>query len=316
MFVHGDRTETRKDTITYIPGVRSIEPTDLVSFFHAPEASWRLLRNAGKAFEEVRGRLRAVQHGAGARSGGHRALQQKWPFYAVGPIGPDSKKAGQRPAYGPSWIARSGSTPCRRAPCSIFRSEASPRLASGHGRDRLRSPRQQIPLHMGDSARKREQLGGHPPTSRGVHRCMQREGDGGAVVPSEASPAAPGGGRLPDALRVELDPGEHVVRGADAVLPSVCGPADEPEDGGGGPEDRDRCRKYRRGEQGGSLEEDRQPDGRRSRRCAEEGDGGSSTGGQECGDSVWFVKQEHGAVHRRSAETSVGEEARAIDALV
>ncbi|CAL9756714.1 unnamed protein product, partial [Musa acuminata subsp. burmannicoides] len=95
MFVHGDRTETRKDTITYIPGVRSIEPTDLVSFFHAPEASWRLLRNAGKAFEEVKGAdfvlCNTVQELEVEVIG---ALQQKWPFYAVGPIGPDSEEGG------------------------------------------------------------------------------------------------------------------------------------------------------------------------------------------------------------------------------
>nr|XP_009398946.1 PREDICTED: UDP-glycosyltransferase 86A2-like [Musa acuminata subsp. malaccensis] len=91
----GSPTETRKDTITYIPGVPSIEPTDLVSFFHAPEASWRLLRNVGKAFEEVKGAdfvlCNTVQELEVEVIG---ALQQEWPFYAVGPIGPDSGEGG------------------------------------------------------------------------------------------------------------------------------------------------------------------------------------------------------------------------------
>ncbi|KAJ8499645.1 hypothetical protein OPV22_010197 [Ensete ventricosum] len=79
----GSPTETRKDTITYIPGVPSIEPTDLVSFFHSPEASWRVLRNVGKAFEEVKGAdlvlCNTVQE---LEAEVIRALQQEWPFYA------------------------------------------------------------------------------------------------------------------------------------------------------------------------------------------------------------------------------------------
>ncbi|RRT38139.1 hypothetical protein B296_00050553, partial [Ensete ventricosum] len=131
-FFHGGRTETRKDTIRYIPGVPSIEPADLVSFFHSPKASWRVLMTVGKAFDEAKGAdfvlCNTVQELEAEVIG---ALQQERPFYAVGPSFPPPAKAGQRPAYGPSWIALSGSTPCRRAPCSRFRSEASPRLASG-----------------------------------------------------------------------------------------------------------------------------------------------------------------------------------------
>ncbi|URD96124.1 UDP-glucoronosyl and UDP-glucosyl transferase [Musa troglodytarum] len=91
----GSPTETRKDTITYIPGVPSIEPTDLVSFFHSPEASWRVLRNAGKAFEEVKGAnfvlCNTVQELEAEVIG---ALQQERPFYAVGPIVPASGEGG------------------------------------------------------------------------------------------------------------------------------------------------------------------------------------------------------------------------------
>ncbi|RWV78521.1 hypothetical protein BHE74_00030041 [Ensete ventricosum] len=91
----GSPTETRKDTITYIPGVPSIEPTDLVSFFHSPEASWRVLRNVGKAFEEVKGAdfvlCNTVQE---LEAEVIRALQQEWPFYAVGPIAPFSGEGG------------------------------------------------------------------------------------------------------------------------------------------------------------------------------------------------------------------------------
>ncbi|THU73276.1 hypothetical protein C4D60_Mb04t21090 [Musa balbisiana] len=91
----GSPTETRKDTITYIPGVPSIEPTDLVSFFHSPEASWRVLRNVGKAFEEAKGAdfvlCNTVQEIEAEVIG---ALQLERPFYAVGPIVPASGECG------------------------------------------------------------------------------------------------------------------------------------------------------------------------------------------------------------------------------
>ncbi|URD99378.1 UDP-glucoronosyl and UDP-glucosyl transferase [Musa troglodytarum] len=91
----GSPTETRKDTIMYIPGVPSIEPTDLVSFFHSPEASWRVLRNVGKAFEEAKGAdfvlCNTVQELEAEVIG---ALQQERPFYAVGPIVPASGEGG------------------------------------------------------------------------------------------------------------------------------------------------------------------------------------------------------------------------------
>nr|XP_009405745.2 PREDICTED: UDP-glycosyltransferase 86A2-like [Musa acuminata subsp. malaccensis] len=91
----GSPTETRKDAIMYIPGVPSIEPTDLVSFFHSPEASWRVLRNVGKAFEEAKGAdfvlCNTVQELEAEVIG---ALQQERPFYAVGPIVPASGEGG------------------------------------------------------------------------------------------------------------------------------------------------------------------------------------------------------------------------------
>ncbi|RWW65374.1 hypothetical protein BHE74_00027330 [Ensete ventricosum] len=91
----GSPTETRKDTIRYIPGVPSIEPADLVSFFHSPKASWRVLMTVGKAFDEAKGAdfvlCNTVQELEAEVIG---ALQQERPFYAVGPIVPASGEGG------------------------------------------------------------------------------------------------------------------------------------------------------------------------------------------------------------------------------
>ncbi|OEL38352.1 UDP-glycosyltransferase 85A5, partial [Dichanthelium oligosanthes] len=47
------------------------------------------------------------------------------------------------------------------------------------------------------------------------------------LVPAGGGAAARGGGRVPDALRVELDDGEPMRRGADAVLALLRGAADQ-----------------------------------------------------------------------------------------
>ncbi|WOL06221.1 UDP-glycosyltransferase 86A2-like [Canna indica] len=84
----GYPNEGRRDTITYIPGVPAIEPTDLVSFFQAPEASSVLLQMVTKAFEDVKRAdfvlCNAVEE---LEPDTISALQEeRRPFYAVGPL--------------------------------------------------------------------------------------------------------------------------------------------------------------------------------------------------------------------------------------
>ncbi|XP_073112407.1 UDP-glycosyltransferase 86A1-like [Elaeis guineensis] len=85
---NGHCPENRKDTITYIPGVQAIEPTDLMSYlqFDVPQVLRQIL---SKAVEETKEadfllcntveelELEAIS-----------ALQREKKFYAVGPIFP------------------------------------------------------------------------------------------------------------------------------------------------------------------------------------------------------------------------------------
>ncbi|XP_051132273.1 UDP-glycosyltransferase 86A1-like [Andrographis paniculata] len=51
---HYGCTDTRKDTIDYIPGVRFLEPTDLISFFQETDTSTAMHRLIQKAFADVK----------------------------------------------------------------------------------------------------------------------------------------------------------------------------------------------------------------------------------------------------------------------
>ncbi|KAF8396535.1 hypothetical protein HHK36_018159 [Tetracentron sinense] len=79
----------RKDIISYIPGVRAIEPTDLMSYLQDTDISTVVHRIIFKAFEEAKGAdiilCNTVQE---LEPETISALQVKKPFYAIGPIFP------------------------------------------------------------------------------------------------------------------------------------------------------------------------------------------------------------------------------------
>jgi hypothetical protein len=74
-----------------------------------------------------------------------------------------------------------------------------------------------------------------------VGGARRGEGDAGAGVgvgPADRGAGAPGGGRVPDALRVELAAGGGGGRRADADVPAGVRPVHRGEAGDGGPQDR------------------------------------------------------------------------------
>ncbi|KAG1354957.1 UDP-glycosyltransferase 86A1 [Cocos nucifera] len=81
--------ENRKDTITYIPGVPAIEPTDLMSYLQETDTTSVLHQIIFKAFEEAKGAdfvlCNTVQE---LEPETISAMQQEKPFYAVGPLIP------------------------------------------------------------------------------------------------------------------------------------------------------------------------------------------------------------------------------------
>ncbi|PRQ43589.1 putative hexosyltransferase [Rosa chinensis] len=84
------RDNHRKDTIDYIPGVKAIEPKDLMSYLQATEVTSVEHRIIFKAFEEVKRAdfilCNTVQE---LESDTISALQEKQPTYAIGPIFPN-----------------------------------------------------------------------------------------------------------------------------------------------------------------------------------------------------------------------------------
>ncbi|XP_042495281.1 UDP-glycosyltransferase 86A1-like [Macadamia integrifolia] len=81
--------DKRKDTIDYIPGVASIEPTDLTSYLQDTDTTTVCHQIICKSFEEARGAdfvlCNTVQE---LEPNTISALQLEKPFYAVGPIFP------------------------------------------------------------------------------------------------------------------------------------------------------------------------------------------------------------------------------------
>ncbi|XP_050381374.1 UDP-glycosyltransferase 86A1-like [Argentina anserina] len=80
----------RQDTIDYIPGVKAIEPKDLMSYLQAAEITSVVHRIIYKAFEEVKRAdfilCNTIQE---LESDTISALQEKQPTYAIGPIFPN-----------------------------------------------------------------------------------------------------------------------------------------------------------------------------------------------------------------------------------
>uniref|UniRef100_A0A5B7ATH2 Glycosyltransferase n=1 Tax=Davidia involucrata TaxID=16924 RepID=A0A5B7ATH2_DAVIN len=86
---HFASNDNREDTVDYIPGVRAIEPTDLMSYLQATDISTVVHRIIYKAFEDVKKAdiivYNTVQE---LESETISALHQKQPTYAIGPIFP------------------------------------------------------------------------------------------------------------------------------------------------------------------------------------------------------------------------------------
>lgn len=85
---HFDSLENRKDTITYVPGVKAIEPTDLMSYLQI-QPTTIAHRIIGKAFEDVKKVDFVVANTVQElESESISALLEKQPFYPIGPIFP------------------------------------------------------------------------------------------------------------------------------------------------------------------------------------------------------------------------------------
>ncbi|KAA8518730.1 hypothetical protein F0562_016496 [Nyssa sinensis] len=86
---HFASNDNREDTIDYIPGVRAIEPRDLMSYLQATDTLTVVHRIIYKAFEDVKKAdiivCNTVQE---LESKTISALHQKQPTYAIGPIFP------------------------------------------------------------------------------------------------------------------------------------------------------------------------------------------------------------------------------------
>ncbi|KAK8947606.1 UDP-glycosyltransferase 86A2 [Platanthera guangdongensis] len=81
--------ENRQDTITYLPGVAAMEPTDLMSYLQDSDTSTVVHRIIFKSFEEAhRADFILANTVAELESDTIAALDREKPFYAVGPIFP------------------------------------------------------------------------------------------------------------------------------------------------------------------------------------------------------------------------------------
>lgn len=102
---------------------------------------------------------------------------------------------------------------------------------AGPGGDSPRSSRKHGQLHMGASVGRR-QLRRARPAARRLRGGEPREGGGGAMVLPGRAAEAPVDRRFPHPLRLELDLGEHMVRGSAALLPPPHRSVHESETGG------------------------------------------------------------------------------------
>ncbi|KAK8934946.1 UDP-glycosyltransferase 86A1 [Platanthera zijinensis] len=86
---HFGAKENRQDTITYLPGVAAMEPTDLMSYLQDSDTSTVVHRIIFKSFEEAhRADFILTNTVAELESDTIAALNREKPFYAVGPIFP------------------------------------------------------------------------------------------------------------------------------------------------------------------------------------------------------------------------------------
>ncbi|XP_049380749.1 UDP-glycosyltransferase 86A1-like [Solanum stenotomum] len=80
-----------EDTITYIPGVQAIEPTDLPSYFQDADPSTVMHRFVFKCLEDAQKADFVISNTVQElESSPISALQKKQPFYAIGPLFPTS----------------------------------------------------------------------------------------------------------------------------------------------------------------------------------------------------------------------------------
>lgn len=81
--------EARKDTIDYIPGVRSIEPTDMMSYLQESDTSSMFHKIIEESFNDVRAAdIIICNTTEELEPETILALQSKMPFYSIGPILP------------------------------------------------------------------------------------------------------------------------------------------------------------------------------------------------------------------------------------
>ncbi|KAJ8506374.1 hypothetical protein OPV22_007260 [Ensete ventricosum] len=89
---HFASPDNRRDTITYIPGIPAIEPTDLASYLRETDTTTPLQQMIARSFEEVKrcdfvlaNTVQELEEETIA------VLQQEKPFYAVGPASADTE---------------------------------------------------------------------------------------------------------------------------------------------------------------------------------------------------------------------------------
>lgn len=86
---HFGCVDAREDTIDYIPGVQSIEPTDMMSYLQESDTSSMFHKIIDESFNDVRGAdfviCNTIQE---LEPQTISALQAKMPFYSIGPILP------------------------------------------------------------------------------------------------------------------------------------------------------------------------------------------------------------------------------------
>ncbi|PON60320.1 UDP-glucuronosyl/UDP-glucosyltransferase [Parasponia andersonii] len=97
-FISLGPSNTRVDTIDYIPGVKAIEPKDLTSFLQSTNTTSLARRIIDTAFNDVKNAdfilINAVQE---LENDTISAIQEKQPFFAVGPIIPSGVTRGLVP---------------------------------------------------------------------------------------------------------------------------------------------------------------------------------------------------------------------------
>ncbi|XP_062204918.1 uncharacterized protein LOC133906968 isoform X1 [Phragmites australis] len=238
-----------------------------------PAGDGHHLRRAPHHLQVVRGgprrRLHPLQHRGGAGAVDHRRPPRREALLRRGPHLPGGLRAQRR---GHLHVGGVGLLPLAgRAACGVRAVHLLRQLRAcdeaGAARDRGRRAGQRREIPVGAAAGHRE-LRRPGPSAGGVFGGRGGAWDCGAVV-------LPGGGahprrrgRVPDALRLELHPGERVGGRAHAVLPAAHRPAHQPASRRAGVGRRRVRRGPRRGARRRGEGADRGRDGRRGGREA------------------------------------------------